>query len=72
MINTNNVPADLVVAIELLTHIWKEHNIPTGTIVGGFMTIETAQLHAQRQVDRLLTQLEAAGIHVERKSEEAQ
>jgi len=59
------VPADLAVAITLLDQLWKEHNIPTGSIIGGYMTVETAKLHGQRRVDALLAQLEAAGVHVE-------
>lgn len=71
MIDPNNIPGDLVVAVELLTQIWAEHQIPTGTIVGNFMTVETAQLHAQRRLDKFIAQLETQGIHIEMITKEA-
>jgi hypothetical protein len=71
VIDPNNIPGDLVVAIQLLTRIWAEHQVPTGTIIGGFMTVETAQLHAQRRLDKFIAQLETQGIHIEMAPKEA-
>jgi hypothetical protein len=65
VIDPNNVPSDLAVAVTLLDQLWKAHAIPTGAIVGGFMTVETAQLHAQRRLDKFIAQLETQGIHIE-------
>lgn len=64
-LDPNNLPADLTIAVTLLSRTWREHNVPTGAIVGGFLTLDTAQLLAQRRVDALLAQLETAGVHVE-------
>lgn len=71
MIDPNNVPGDLVIAVQLLTQVWTAHQIPTGAIVGNFMTVETAQLHAQRRLDKFIAQLEAQGIHIEMLPKEA-
>ncbi|KII34891.1 hypothetical protein NL64_06435 [Pseudomonas fluorescens] len=71
MIDPNNIPGDLVVAVQLLTQVWNDHQVPTGTIIGGFMTVETAQMHAQRRLDKFIAQLEAAGVHIEMAPKEA-
>lgn len=71
MIDPHNLPGDLVIAVQLLTRIWAEHQVPTGAIVGNFMTVETAQLHAQRRLDLFIAQLEERGILIEMTPKEA-
>ena len=65
MLDPDNLPADLAVALQLLAEVWQSHQIPVGIVLGGFTTLETLKLHGQNRVDALLAELAAAGVVVE-------